>query len=130
MEHKKKIGKRKWIFLGVLAVIVILIITIPAIIGKRHKELKNPPSVDFMIRVTGTIKEAKDNIIYLKGDNNLYYILLGDKLSDLQQNKDKKATVFGNIMVNDEVVKGIDDTKIEGNPVRMRIGVVNFELVK
>lgn len=128
MEHKKKIDKRKWILLGVLAVIIISIATVPVIIGKRHREWKSPPSVDFMIRVTGTIKEAKDGVLYLKGDNNLYYILLGDKLLDLQENKDKKATVFGNIIVNDNVAKGIDDIKIEDNPVRMRIGVVNFEL--
>jgi hypothetical protein len=130
MEPKKKMGKKKWILFGAIVIIVALIATIPAIIGKRHKQWENPPSVDFMVKVTGTIRQAKDNTIYLKGDNNLYYILLGDKLLDLQENKDKKATVFGNIMVNDNVAKGIDDTEIEGNPVRMRIGVVNFELKK
>jgi hypothetical protein len=130
MEPKKKAGKKKWIIYCAIAVIVVLIAIIPAIIGKHYKQWKSPPSVDFMIRVTGTIKQAKDNTIYLKGDNNLYYILLGDKLSDLQKNKDKKATVFGNIIVNDDVAKGIDNTKIEGNPLRMRIGVVNFELEK
>ena len=84
----------------------------------------------YIIKVTGTIKQTKDNTLYLKGDNNLYYILLGDKLTDLVKNKDKKATVFGNIIVNDDVAKGTDNVKIESNPVRMRIGVVNFELAK
>jgi hypothetical protein len=128
MEPKKNKGK-KLIVLGAIAVVVVLIATVPALIGKRHKEWQKPSSVDFMIKVTGTMKQTKDNTL-LKGDNNLYYILLGDKLTDLVKNKDKKATVFGNIIVNDNVAKGADNTKVEGNPVRMRIGVVNFELAK
>jgi hypothetical protein len=129
MEPKKNKGKKLIVF-GAIAVVVVLIATVPALIGKRHKEWQKPSSVDFMIKVTGTIKQTKDNTLYLKGDNNLYYILLGDKLTDLVKNKDKKATVFGNIIVNDDVAKGTDNAKIEGNPLRMRIGVVNFELAK
>lgn len=106
-----------------------MIATVPALIGKRHKQWQKPSSVDFMIKVTGIIKQAKDSTLYLKGDNNLYYILLGDKLTDLLNNKNKKVTVFGNIIVNDDVAKGTDNTKIEGNPVRMRISVIKFGLV-
>jgi hypothetical protein len=129
MKPKKKACK-KWILFGVVAIVVALIAIVPAIIGKRRKEWKSPPSVDFMIKVKGIIKQEEGDVVYLKGDNNLYYVLLGDKLADLLKNKDKKAIVFGNIVVNNDVAKGTDETKIEGNPVRMRIGVVSFELEK
>jgi hypothetical protein len=127
--NPKKNKTKKWIVFGIVAVIAVLIAVVPALVGKRNKEWKKPPSVDFMIKVTGTIKQAKDETLYLKGDNNLYYILLGDKTSELLNNKDKRATVFGNIIVTSDVAAGIDNTKVDGNSVRMRISVIKFDLV-
>jgi hypothetical protein len=128
MDQKKNKVK-KWIVFGVVVVVAILIAIVPALIGKRNKEWKKPPSANFMIKITGTIKQAKDKTLYLKGDNNLCYILLGDKINELLNNKNKRVTVFGNIIVTSDVAAGIDNTKVDGNSVRMRISVTRFDLV-
>jgi hypothetical protein len=123
--------KKKWIVFGVvIAVLAVLVAVGPVLVTKHMKSSQKPPVVEFMIKVKGTIQKQvadtsnKTDIIYLKGDNGLYYILVGNKLSNLSANIGKSVTVFGNIMVPE----GPEDIKVNGKPVRMRIGVEKFDL--
>ncbi|MDR0618053.1 MAG: hypothetical protein LBG23_04795 [Endomicrobium sp.] len=88
-------------------------------------------TAEFMIKVKDVIKEdTTKKIVYLKGDNGLYYVLVGDKLEQIKKRLNKSATVFGNILAPEELEEGAQKTTIEGNSVRMSIRVVNFELQK
>ncbi len=123
MDPLKK-GRKKWLIPGVItvAVLAVLLLFGPVIIT-RYMNNKTPdiPQADFMMKVKGTIKSS-NNTVYLKGDNGLYYILIGDRLDELSKNLDKAATVFGNMYTPEE------GEKVDGNPVRMKIEVINFGL--
>ncbi|MCL2335124.1 MAG: hypothetical protein FWC57_03565 [Endomicrobia bacterium] len=118
MESSEK-SKKKWVIFGiVIAIIAVLAAGVPYIIGRMNRPMK----AELMIKVKGTIKQASDSTIYLAGDNDLYYILVGEREGELAKNIDKKTTVFGNIMASDK------EAKIDGNPVRMKIGVVDYSM--
>ncbi|MDR3124931.1 MAG: hypothetical protein LBU10_03540 [Endomicrobium sp.] len=129
--------KKKWIVLGVIiAVLAILVAVGPVIIAKYMrppKSMQNPitsSTAEFMIKVKGVIKEdTAKKLVYLKGDNGLYYVLVGDKLEQIKESLNKRATVFGNILAP-QLKEGAEKTTIAGNPVRMSISVLNFELQK
>jgi hypothetical protein len=109
----------------------ILAVVGPVIVARHMKPVQKLPISEIMIKVKGTIKhQTTDNIVYLKGDNGLYYALLGNKLPQLLKNIDKSATVFGNIIVPNSVIERNDNTMLEGKPIRMRVEVVNFHLHK
>lgn len=95
--------------------------------------MQNPitsSTAEFMIKVKGVIKEdTAKKLVYLKGDNGLYYVLVGDKLEQIKESLNKRATVFGNILAP-QLKEGAEKTTIAGNPVRMSISVLNFELQK
>ncbi|MDR2067056.1 MAG: hypothetical protein LBP57_04400 [Endomicrobium sp.] len=131
--------KKKWIVLGVIIAIVAILVAVgPVIIAKYMRSSKpmqnsiTSSTAEFMIKVKGVIKEDRaKKLVYLKGDNGLYYVLVGDKLEQIKKSLNKRATVFGNILAPEELLEeDAEKTTIEGNPVRMRISVVNFELQK
>jgi hypothetical protein len=145
MEPSTKIPstntKKKWIVLGIIiAVVAILVAVGPVIIAKYMRSSKSKSiqdsitssTAEFMIKVKGVIKEDRaKKLVYLKGDNGLYYILVGDKLEQIKKSLNKRATVFGNILAPEELLEeAAEKTTIEGNSVRMRISVVNFKLQK
>jgi len=123
MEPSAK-SKKKWIIFGAVIAVLALLIAVGPVLITRYMRSKASHQInaELMIKVKGTIKKAQDSTIYLAGDNNLYYILIGDYAEELAKNIDKKATIFGNIIVNNK------DLKIEGNPVRMKIEVTNYGL--
>jgi hypothetical protein len=74
-----------------------------------------------MIKVSGTIQKDGD-VVYLKGSNGLYYVLIGEHNEELLKSLNKVVTVFGTIYEPKE------DETIAENPVRFKIGVVKFDL--
>ncbi|MDR2616541.1 MAG: hypothetical protein LBC22_01810 [Endomicrobium sp.] len=131
--------KKKWIVLGIIiAVVAILAAVGPVIIAKYMRSSKSmqnsitSSTAEFMIKVKGVIKQdTAKKLVYLKGDNGLYYVLVGDKLEQIKKSLNKSVTVFGNILAPEELLEeDAEKTTIEGNSVRMRISVVNFELQK
>jgi hypothetical protein len=125
MESSKK-SNRKWIIFGtIIAVLALLVAIGPVLVTKymRNKYMKNNSNgvrSELMIKVKGVIKQSSDEkTIYLAGENGLFYVLFGEQTDDLLKNVNQTATVFGNMY---EPVK---DEQIEGNPVRLRINVVN-----
>ncbi|MDR1523453.1 MAG: hypothetical protein LBS29_05860 [Endomicrobium sp.] len=128
--------KKKWIVLGIIIAILAIFVALgPVIVAKYMRSSKSmqntitSSTAEFMIKVKGVIKkDTGKELIYLKGDNDLYYILVGDKLEQLKENLNKKATIFGNILAPENLQEGTEDTTINGNKIRMKISVVNFEL--
>jgi flagellar basal body-associated protein FliL len=125
--------KKKKIAFKVIIIILLIIVILGAVIITRYvKAKRTPPTAEFMIRVKGTIKQyfsGENKVIYLKGDNGLYYVLIGDKLLDLSNNLNKEAIVFGNIMMPKVIDAKTYKLTIEENPIRMVINVENFELI-
>jgi hypothetical protein len=130
--------KKKWIVLGVIiAVLVVFVAVGPVIIAKYTRTSKQMQSTitsstaEFMIKVKGIIKEdTAKKLLYLKGDNKLYYILVSDKPDQIKINLNKHATVFGNILAPNKLQDETEKVTINGNPVRMSISVVKLELQK
>jgi hypothetical protein len=128
--------KKKWIVLGIIIAVLAIFVAIgPVIIAKYMRPSKpmqgtiTSSRAEFMIKVRGVIKEdTTTNLIYLKGDNGLYYILVGYKLKQIKENLNKNATIFGNILAPENLQKGTEEITIDGNKIRMKISVVNFEL--
>jgi len=117
-------NKKKWvIFGGIILFLAVLAAVGPVIITKymRAKTQTTQKSADFMIKVSGTVQKDGDTV-YLKGNNGLYYVLIGDRKNALLENLDKFVTVFGTIYEPKE------GETIAENPVRFKIGVVKFDL--
>jgi hypothetical protein len=128
--------KKKWVILGIIiAVLAILVAVGPVIISKYMRSSKpmqgtiSSSTAEFMIKVKGVIKEdtAKE-LLYLKGDNGLYYILSSDDPDQIKSNLNKHATIFGNILAPKNEAEQVNI--IDGNSVRMSIEVVKIELQK
>ncbi|MDR0723624.1 MAG: hypothetical protein LBF23_00340 [Endomicrobium sp.] len=135
MEPSTNTKKKKWIVLGVIiAVLAILVAVGPVIISKYMRSSKamrstiTASTAEFMIKVKGIIKEdtAKE-LLYLKGDNGLYYILVSEKPDQIKANLNKNVTIFGNILAPD-LQNEAEKVSIDGNSVRMSIGVVKVEV--
>ena len=121
MEPSK--SKKKWvIFGGVILFLAVLIAVGPVLITRYMRGNTQAPqkTAEFMIKVNGTIQKDGD-VVYLKGSNGLFYILIGDQQEALVANLDKVVTVFGTIYEPKE------SETIAGNPVRFKIGVVKFD---
>jgi uncharacterized protein YpmB len=123
MEPSKD-NRKKWVIFGVIiAVLAILVAVGPVIITRVMRSKTQPKSLELMIKVKGVVKKTQDadaNVFYLKGNNNLYYVLLTNregKEQQLESNLEKEVTVFGNIVHAEE-----SDTIAE-NPVRMKIDI-------
>ncbi|MDR1417668.1 MAG: hypothetical protein LBI80_00635 [Endomicrobium sp.] len=125
--------KKKWVVLGIIiAVLAVLVAVGPVIISKYMRSSKPVQSTitsstaEFMIKVKGVIKENRaEELLYLKGDNGLYYILVGDDPDQIKSNLNKHAIIFGNILAPKNEAEKIT---IDGNSVRMSIEVVKLEL--
>ncbi|MCL2144691.1 MAG: hypothetical protein FWH43_06505 [Endomicrobia bacterium] len=120
-------SKTKWIIFGaIIAVLAILVLVGPILFAKymKHKYITKYSKIvrsELMIKVKGVVKLTSDEkSVYLIGENGLFYVLFGEQESELMKNVEKEATVFGNIY------EPLKDETIEGNPVRMRINVVNM----
>jgi hypothetical protein len=120
MEPSK--SKRKWVIFGGIIVVLAVLIAVGPVIIARYMRSKPKPvqTAEFMIKVSGTIQKDNDTL-YLKGDNQLYYVLIGDKIEELSGSLNKEVTVFGTMYEPKE------SESVAGNPIRFKIGVVKFE---
>jgi len=109
----------KWIIFGcIVFVLAILIAVGPVLITKymraKWQDSRRYKTSHLLMEVAGTLKKSQDNKFYLKGDNDLYYVL---DLKEFNQNIDDKleqqCTVLGKIKVPKA------DTLIDGNVVRL-----------
>ena len=125
MEPIKKINN-KWVIFGAVIAILAIIILIGPIIVKKHFQSTiqgKTMYADVMLKVRGTIMQsAEDGVIYLKGDNGLYYILFGDKSEEMLENLGKNVSVFGAVHA-----PFIDEDTVDGHPLRMKLDVANIE---
>ena len=121
MEPSQK-SRRRWVIFGVIIAVLAFLIAVGPVLVTRHMRVKQSPVVsEFMIKVKGTLRLDADNVLYLQGNNRLFYVLEADKpVKDAMLKEiNKEATVFGNIMEPELDV-------IAGQPVRMQIFVTNF----
>jgi len=123
MEPSK--SKKKWVIGGIILCVAIFVAVGPVLMTRYMRpktQTMRHHTADFMIKVSGTIQQDGDSV-YLKGNNGLYYVLIGEQTSALLENLDKVVTVFGTIYEPRE------GETIAGNPIRFKIGVVKFDFV-
>ncbi len=111
----------KWIIIGsIILVLAILIAVAPILVTKyMRSKWENSPNYKvshLLMNVSGILQKAQDSTLYIKGNNNLYYVL-----EDVKENVDDKVgakcTVIGKMR------KPAEDEMVDGNPVRLFIGV-------
>ncbi len=112
----------KWIIFGSIIFVLAVLIAVGPILVTKYMRAKwqNVPKynvTNLMMKVEGKLLLSQDNIAYLAGNNNLYYILENLSEDDINNYLNKNCFVLGKIATPKE------GTKIEGNDVRMIITV-------
>lgn len=111
----------KWIVIGsVILVLAILIAFGPILVTKymraKWENTNHYKFNEMLMNITGELSVSKDNIFYLKGDNNLYYVLenMNQEISD---RVGQHCSVLGKVRTpkNNET--------IDNNSVRLFVGV-------
>jgi hypothetical protein len=132
MKQKASRKKNLIIFGSIIVSLAVIFAVGPVIIARTiSKTVKSVPKAEFMMKVKGVIKQSNDveKKLYLAGDNNLNYLLVGNKTQELLDNLNKSAVIFGNIVVFHKDGKVQKDTVNGTQPVRMQINVVKFDLI-
>lgn len=111
----------KWIIFGsVIFILAILVAVGPILITKYMRtKWENTPhykTSNLLMNVSGELQISKDDVVYLKGDNGLFYVL--EELNqDVSDKANEKCSVIAKFRQaeNNEIV--------DGNPVRLFLGV-------
>jgi len=114
-ETKKN---KKWIIFGSIIFILAVLIAVGPILVTKYMRAKwqNVPKHNvtaLLMKVEGMLLLSENNVAYLKGNNNLYYVLEGLGEEDINNYLNKNCFVLGKMSVPE---KG---AKIDGNNVRM-----------
>lgn len=117
-ENKKSI---KWIIIGcIIFVLAILVAVGPILITKymraKWQEAPKYKMTPLMMEISGTLKQSQDNKIYLKGDNNLYYVLENIK-EEIYERLEQHCSVLGKMKMPKE------NETIDGNRVRLILDI-------
>lgn len=111
----------KWIVIGcIVLVCAVLIAFAPILVTKymrtKWEEPNNYKSSALLMNIFGQLAVSKDNVYYLKGNNNLYYVL-----ENINQDISKKVGNYCSVLGKVRVPK--NNETIENNKVRLFIGV-------
>jgi hypothetical protein len=112
----------KWIIVGSIVLVLAVLIAVGPILVTKYMRTKweNSPSYkvsNLLMKVSGQLLMAQDKkTLYVKGDNNLYYVLEG-LIENLDDKIGESCSVLGKMRMPAE-----NDT-VDGNKVRMFIGV-------
>jgi len=114
----------KWIVIGSIVFVLALLIAVGPILFSKYMRAKweNRPNYkvsNVLMNVSGQLCISKDNIFYLKGDNNLYYVL-----ENINQDINDKIGQNCNVLGKMRVAK--NNETIDQNPVRLFVGVTRI----
>lgn len=114
----------KWIIFGsVIFILAILIAVCPILITKYMRaKWENTPTyktTSMLMNISGELKLSNDNTYYIKGDNNLFYVL-----ENVKQNLENKVNEKCSVVCKFRQPK--NNETIDGNPVRLFIDVQKF----
>ena len=111
----------KWIIIGCVVLVSAILIACGPILFMKYMRTKwegvnNYKSSALLMNISGQLALSKDSVYYLKGDNNLYYVLENVE-QDLSKKVGSNCSVLGKIRVpkNNET--------IEGNKVRLFVSI-------
>ena len=110
-----------WIILGSIILVLAILILVGPIMVKKYMRAKwqNAPhyqTKELLMNVAGTMAMSSDQKVYLKGDNDLFYVL-EDIKQDVSDKIDAKCIVIGSFR------PAKDGDMIDGNPIRLFITV-------
>ena len=119
MEKSNK--STKWIIIGSIVVILAILVAVgPMIVMKymrnKWESNKHYQTTALLMNVSGSLKKASNDVYYLKGNNRLFYVLEGIQ-EDVSEHVDENCSVIG------EFREAKNNETIDGNPVRLFIGV-------
>ncbi len=119
MEKSNK--STKWIIIGSIVVILAILVAVgPMIVMKymrnKWESNKHYQTTALLMNVSGSLKKASNGVYYLKGNNRLFYVLEGIQ-EDVSEHVDENCSVIG------EFREAKNNETIDGNPVRLFIGV-------
>ena len=111
----------KWIIVGCIVLVSAILIACGPILFMKYMRAKwegvnNYKSSALLMNISGQLALSKDSVYYLKGDNNLYYVLENVE-QDLSKKVGSNCSVLGKIRIpkNNET--------IEGNKVRLFVSI-------
>jgi len=126
MDTAPEKNKKKFIFGSIILFLALLIAFGPVMVAKyvRNKDAKLAQELKktyMKMKVKGTLKISTDGKLYLHGENQKIYLIIGDLTGELKAKVNQTATIFG------PMVQALG-AKIDGNGVRMIISVEKYGL--
>ena len=111
----------KWVIIGSIIFIAAILFAVGPFLVTKYMRAKwqNGPKYkvsNMLMNVSGELKISADKVYYLKGDNGLFYVL-EDVKQDISEYNNEKCSVVGKFR------QALNDETIDGNPVRLFIGV-------
>ncbi|MBR4632483.1 MAG: hypothetical protein IKO48_04100 [Elusimicrobia bacterium] len=111
----------KWVVIGSIIFIVAILFAVGPFLVTKYMRAKwqDGPKYkvsNMLMNVSGELKISADKVYYLKGDNGLFYVL-EDVKQDISEHNNEKCSVVGKFR------QALNDETIDGNPVRLFIGV-------
>lgn len=126
MSQENK-NNNKWVILGFIVVALAILVAVGPFLLRKYMVSKwqnagQYKNVNLMMNVQGQLKMSND-IPYLIGNNEKYYVLENVQIENLQDYVGKKCSVIGKIR------RPKNNEKIDGNDVRFFIDVdkINIE---
>lgn len=117
-ENKKN---TKWIIIGSIVFVLAILVAVGPILVTKYMRTKWQDSVKYktsniLMKVSGILQKTDDNIFYLKGDNDSYYVLDNVK-EEILDKIGQHCSVLGKM----RLPKG--EETIVGNKIRLFLGV-------
>ncbi len=111
----------KWTVIGCVVLVCAVLVAVGPVLVTKYMRAKWERSDSYktaplLMKISGQLAVSKDNVYYLKGDNNLYYVL-----EDL--NQDLSGKIGSNCSVLGRVRIPKNNEKIENNEVRLFVSV-------
>ena len=118
-ENKKN---TKWIIIGSIVFVLAILVAVGPILVTKYMRTKWQDSVKYktshiLMKVPGILQKTEDNIFYLKGDNDFYYVLDNVKEEEVLNKVGQHCSAFGKM----RLPKG--DESVDGNKIRLFLGV-------
>ena len=107
----------KWTVIGCIVLVCAMLVAFGPVLVTKYMRAKwegtnNYKTAPLLMKISGQLAVSKDNVYYLKGDNNLYYVL-EDLTQDLSGKVGSNCSVLGRVRIPK------NNEKIDNNEVRL-----------
>jgi|GEM_PF-1977090 len=125
MEETKSSANKKWFVFGSIIVIIAISVAVAPVLVSKYMKAKWQDGPKYKVKnvlmnVDGKLKLAKNDSVYLAGDNELYYFVENPDKFEMKKYIDQKVSLIAKMRIPKE------GDNIDGHPIRLFLTVEKF----